>query len=75
MDFPGPSLLSFTITGTGFLRYMVRSIVGTLVDVGKGRMSPAVFPRSVGIPRSVHGRAYGSRSRTLPAVGPIQVVS
>ncbi|MBI5251707.1 MAG: tRNA pseudouridine(38-40) synthase TruA [Desulfomonile tiedjei] len=36
-------LLSFTICGTGFLRYMVRSIVGTLVLVGTGKIGPSDF--------------------------------
>jgi tRNA pseudouridine38-40 synthase len=31
------------ITGDGFLKYMVRNIVGTLVEVGKGRIGPAEF--------------------------------
>ncbi len=30
------ALIEFTITGDGFLRYMVRSIVGTLLEVGRG---------------------------------------
>ncbi len=32
-------LLRFEITGTGFLRHMVRIIVGTLVDIGRGQMA------------------------------------
>jgi tRNA pseudouridine38-40 synthase len=33
--------LTFRVTGDGFLRHMVRNIVGTLVDVGTGRLAPA----------------------------------
>jgi tRNA pseudouridine38-40 synthase len=31
----------YTIEAAGFLRYMVRTIVGTLLEVGRGRISPA----------------------------------
>ncbi len=35
--------LVFTIAADRFLRGMVRAIVGTLIDVGKGKLSPAQF--------------------------------
>jgi tRNA pseudouridine38-40 synthase len=34
------SLVTYEICGTGFLRHMVRIIVGTLVEVGRGRRTP-----------------------------------
>ncbi len=34
----GASLIEFSISANGFLRYMVRSIVGTLLEVGRGNM-------------------------------------
>jgi tRNA pseudouridine38-40 synthase len=37
------SHLLFTIEADGFLRSMVRNIVGTLVGVGKGSISPQAF--------------------------------
>lgn len=37
------SLYRFTISGNGFLRHMVRNIVGTLFEVGKGKLSPGDF--------------------------------
>lgn len=46
--------LAFTIQGTGFLRYMVRSLVGTLVMVGRGKM----------LPEQLH-RVLKSRNRAL----------
>jgi tRNA pseudouridine38-40 synthase len=33
--------LVYTIEAKGFLRYMVRAIVGTLLEVGRGRLEPA----------------------------------
>jgi tRNA pseudouridine38-40 synthase len=33
-------LIRYEVTGSGFLRHMVRNIVGTLVDVGRGRLAP-----------------------------------
>lgn len=34
------SLLIYRVEADGFLRYMVRSIVGTLLEVGRGRLHP-----------------------------------
>jgi len=34
----------FRIRGNGFLQYMVRTIVGTLLDIGQGRFDPESLP-------------------------------
>lgn len=34
----------FTVRGKSFLRYMVRNMVGTLIDVGKGKFRPDEIP-------------------------------
>jgi tRNA pseudouridine38-40 synthase len=40
LDMAAPGiLLAYEVEGDGFLRHMVRAIVGTLVDVGRGRRS------------------------------------
>jgi tRNA pseudouridine38-40 synthase len=37
--------IAYVVRGQSFLRYMVRKIVGTLIEVGKGRLSVADIPR------------------------------
>lgn len=55
--------LTIEVHGDGFLRHMVRAIVGTLVDVGAGRRDPASVP---GVIRS---RDRGQAGDTAPACG------
>jgi tRNA pseudouridine38-40 synthase len=35
----------YVVRGQSFLRYMVRKMVGTLIEVGKGRIAPADIPQ------------------------------
>ena len=55
--------LELRLVGDGFLRGMVRSIVGTLLEVGKGRMDAAAFEALL------HGGAREDAGPTAPAHG------
>lgn len=55
--------LEFRIEGDGFLRGMVRSLVGTLLEVGQGRRSPESFHGLL------QGRPRGAAGPTAPAHG------
>ncbi|MGD2186889.1 MAG: tRNA pseudouridine(38-40) synthase TruA [Desulfobacterales bacterium] len=56
-------LLVFHIDADGFLRYMVRNIVGTLVDVGLEKLTPHDFKRIL------HSKDRSQASATAPAHG------
>src|SRR5437762_8622414 len=43
--FPDDEELVFTVRGRSFLRYMVRKMVGTLLDVGRGKLQPQDIER------------------------------
>ena len=45
----------FSVTGNGFLHHMVRIMVGTLVEVGKGQRKPETIPMLFGAARSDAG--------------------
>ncbi len=40
-------VLEITVESSGFLRHMVRNIVGTLVDVGRGKLQPEDIPEII----------------------------
>ncbi len=64
----GPEL-RFTIEGEGFLRGMVRALVGTLVDVGLGRRSPEELAALLaGGPRHAAGPTAPARGLVLERV-------
>ena len=55
--------LIFTISGNGFLYNMVRMIVGTLIDVGRGKLEPRLVKRALS-----RGDKKGV-GKTMPACG------
>jgi len=42
---PRTCMLIYEVTGSGFLHHMVRNIVGTLVEVGRGKLEPSAIPK------------------------------
>ncbi len=57
------NLLIFTISADRFLRNMVRAIVGTLLETGRGRMEPA------GIKQIIEAHNRSSAGFSVPAEG------
>lgn len=45
----------FTVTGNGFLHHMVRIMVGTLLEVGRGERAPDSIPQLFGAARAESG--------------------
>lgn len=42
---PAPYELRYSVRGRSFMRYMVRKIVGTLLEIGRGKLQPEDIPR------------------------------
>jgi tRNA pseudouridine38-40 synthase len=55
--------LIYRVRGDGFLHHMVRNLVGTFVDVGRGQIEPAEFSRILAV------RSRGAAGPTAPARG------
>jgi len=65
----GDRLITYEVTGDGFLRHMVRNIVGTLVDVGLGRRMPESIDAVLATrDRSAAGQTAPARGLFLVAV-------
>jgi tRNA pseudouridine38-40 synthase len=61
--------LIFTVHGRSFLRYMVRKIVGTLLDVGRGKLTPPDIDRLFALKdRSKSGPTVPSQGLTMVQV-------
>jgi tRNA pseudouridine38-40 synthase len=61
--------LLFRVTGDGFLRGMVRALVGTLIEVGTGRRSPTEFAALLaGAPRDSAGPTAPAHGLVLEEV-------
>ena len=55
----GPEIV-FTVTGNGFLHHMVRIMVGTLLEVGRGERSAEDIPALFGADRALAGELVPS---------------
>jgi tRNA pseudouridine38-40 synthase len=60
---PRTSLLIYEVKGDGFLHHMVRNIVGTLIEVGRGKIAPEE------IARILEARDRAQAGPTAPARG------
>jgi tRNA pseudouridine38-40 synthase len=60
---PQSAIISYEITGSGFLRHMVRAIVGSIVEVGRGRHPPEWMAEVLA------SRDRGRAGQTAPAGG------
>ena len=56
-------LLVYSVRGSGFLHHMVRNLVGTMLDVGRGRL------RADSIPEILAARSRSAAGPTAPARG------
>ena len=55
--------IKFEVCGSGFLYNMVRIMVGTLVDIGKGKLKPE------DVPRIINSQNRALAGKTMPARG------
>ena len=68
---PGARVLTVTVSGDGFLRHMVRILVGTLVDIGRGRWPPEEMAAILTSTGPYTRRPHRSCPRAVPGWGGI----
>jgi tRNA pseudouridine38-40 synthase len=56
-------MLIYEVSGNGFLHHMVRNIVGTVIEVGRGKLEPS------GVFRILKSRDRTLAGPTAPAQG------
>ncbi len=65
----GGTMIEFRITATGFLRYMVRSIVGTMLEVGRGEKDSDTIQTAILTgDRDLAGKTSAAQGLTLHRV-------
>ena len=68
VEFASP-VIEFRISANGFLRYMVRSIVGTMLEVGRGKKDSATIQQAIsGGDRKLAGDTAPAKGLTLMKV-------
>ena len=71
----GDGVLRFEIEANAFCHQMIRSVVGTLVDVGAGPQARRRSARHPGRQGSVEGVGAGAPAGPVPVVGVVRVIS
>ncbi len=62
-------VIELRVTGTAFLKQMVRNLTGTLVDIGRGRLSPNCIPEIIAAKDRRHaGPTAPARGLTLEKI-------
>jgi tRNA pseudouridine38-40 synthase len=66
---PLGAMLVYRVRGSGFLHHMVRNLVGTLLDVGRGRLAVNAIPEILAaMARSAAGPTAPARGLFLHSV-------
>jgi tRNA pseudouridine38-40 synthase len=70
VDAPEPGLIRIKIRADGFVHKMVRSIAGTLIDIGLGRLDPGVVEQMlITGDRELAGKTAPAKGLTLTRIG------